>query len=114
MILNSWKEIAQHLQCGVRSAQRWEQLGLPIKRPFRGQRSAVVADSDELDSWRRDNAFWREKDFDMLADVQRARKLRAEAREARALLRSRMEALKQELAAIRKKRRRRAPESEAP
>ena len=107
MILSGWKEIAQYLRCGVRSAQRWEAIGLPLKRPFSGRRSAVLADSDELDSWRRDSAFWKKKDWDILASVQRARELRAEVKAARELMRSRMSALRKELAEIRKKRGRR-------
>jgi CheY-like chemotaxis protein len=52
MILTGWKSIARHLQCGVRSAQRWEMdLGLPIKRPAGGERHLVFAFSEELDDW---------------------------------------------------------------
>jgi CheY-like chemotaxis protein len=51
MILNGWKEIAQHLGRGVRTIQRWEHLGLPIRRPNHKNRSAVVAFSQELDEW---------------------------------------------------------------
>jgi CheY-like chemotaxis protein len=51
MILNGWKEIAQHLGRGVRTVQRWEILGLPVRRPRSKSRSAVVAFADELDSW---------------------------------------------------------------
>jgi len=78
-----------------------------LERPFSGRRSAVLADSDELDSWRRDSAFWKKKDWDILASVQRARELRAEVKAARELMRSRMSALRKELAEIRKKRGRR-------
>jgi hypothetical protein len=50
MILKSWKEIANHLHCGVRTAQRWEQeFGLPIRRP--PDRNVVLAISEELDEW---------------------------------------------------------------
>jgi len=110
MILSGWKEIAQHLRCGVRSAQRREALGLPIKRPFPGRRSAVLAESEELDSWQRDSAFWKKQDWNILASVQRARELRAEVKQARELLRSRMNALRKELSEIRKKRVRRLPQ----
>ena len=34
MILTSWKEIASHLNYAVRTAQRWEQHGLPVRRPI--------------------------------------------------------------------------------
>jgi hypothetical protein len=51
-ILNGWKEISNHLERGVRTAQRWEtQLGMPVYRPALKDRSAVVAFSDELDRW---------------------------------------------------------------
>jgi len=50
MILKSWKEIADYLHCGVRTAQRWErELGLPIRRP--GDRSVVLATTEELGEW---------------------------------------------------------------
>jgi hypothetical protein len=51
-VLNSWKEIAQHLGRGVRTIQRWERdLGLPVRRPRGKSRSAVIALVDELDAW---------------------------------------------------------------
>lgn len=51
MILNGWKEIANHLGRGVRTVQRWEQFGLPVRRPKGTDRSAVLALSEELDAW---------------------------------------------------------------
>lgn len=53
VILNGWKEIAAHLGRGVRTVQRWESLGLPIRRPKRKDRSAVVAFAQEVDDWLR-------------------------------------------------------------
>jgi len=51
-VLNGWKEIAQHLGRGVRTAQRWEkQLRLPIRRPHGDARSPVCARVAELDAW---------------------------------------------------------------
>jgi len=51
--LNSWKEIASHLDRGVRTVQRWEsELGLPVRRTGRGKRGAVYALVSELDLWR--------------------------------------------------------------
>ena len=51
-ILNSWKEIANYLGRGVRTAQRWERdLGLPIHRPKGKDRSAVLAFPEELNQW---------------------------------------------------------------
>ena len=53
-ILNSWKEIAGHLGRGIRTVQRWERdLGLPVHRPDRKRRSAVLAPSGDLESWLR-------------------------------------------------------------
>lgn len=51
MILNGWKEIANHLGRGVRTVQRWEQLGLPVRRPNSRLRSAVICTTEELDAW---------------------------------------------------------------
>jgi len=51
MILNSWKEIASYLRCSVRTAQRLEQSGMPVRRPAGHSRSAVIAMSDEIDVW---------------------------------------------------------------
>jgi hypothetical protein len=51
-ILNSWKEIAAYLGRGVRTVQRWERdLGLPVRRPRRKDRSTVLAFAEELDAW---------------------------------------------------------------
>jgi len=104
VILTGWKEIAQYLKCGVRTVQRWESDGLPIKRPHPGKRSHVVADSSQLDSWVHDNAFWRAKDRDLLDIIVRNRALRAETRKARADLHSKMQELRKEMAALRAKR----------
>lgn len=51
MILNGWKEIASHLGRGVRTVQRWEQWGLPVRRPNSKLRSAVICTTEELDAW---------------------------------------------------------------
>jgi hypothetical protein len=54
--LQSWKEIASELNCGVRTAQRWERtLGMPVRRIGNG-RGHVVAFNDELQRWLRDRA----------------------------------------------------------
>lgn len=50
--LNSWKEIAQYLDRGVRTIQRWEHgLGLPVHRIGKGKRSPVFATATELNFW---------------------------------------------------------------
>jgi hypothetical protein len=51
-VLNSWKEIAQYLNRGIRTVQRWEEeLDLPVRRPRAGGRSPVLAIRSELDVW---------------------------------------------------------------
>ncbi len=50
--LESWKEIAAHLKTSVRTAQRWEeQNSLPVTRILRDKRSAVYANTADLDRW---------------------------------------------------------------
>ncbi|MCL4524030.1 MAG: hypothetical protein M1453_08535 [Acidobacteria bacterium] len=50
--LNSWKEIAAHLQVETRTAMRWEDdRGLPIHRVPGGGRAAVFAYAEEIDAW---------------------------------------------------------------
>jgi hypothetical protein len=51
--LSGWKEIAEHLHLGVRTAQRWERLGLPVRRVSDSPCSPVVAIPDELELWAR-------------------------------------------------------------
>lgn len=54
--LNGWKEIAAHLDKGVRTAQRWEkEYGLPIRRLGRDGGEIVFASKAELDEWQRAN-----------------------------------------------------------
>jgi hypothetical protein len=51
-ILSGWKQIANYMQAGVRTVQRWEQVfGLPVHRPKAGARGAVIAFAEELESW---------------------------------------------------------------
>jgi hypothetical protein len=50
-LLNSWKEIATYLGRGVRTAQRWERYGLPVRRLAPGPRASVIADAHEIDTW---------------------------------------------------------------
>ena len=50
--LNSWKEIAQYLDRGVRTVQRWERdLHLPVRRLPGRKRSAILALREEIDAW---------------------------------------------------------------
>jgi hypothetical protein len=50
-LLNSWKEIAAYMRRGVRTIQRWENDGLPIRRVGTGNRAPVFAFSGEIDKW---------------------------------------------------------------
>lgn len=51
-VLSSWKEIARYFGKGVRTVQRWEtEFGLPVRRARWGDKSAVLAIPEELDSW---------------------------------------------------------------
>lgn len=108
VILRGWKQIADHIGTGVRTAQRWEQQGLPVRRPTRGPRSHVIAASEELDSWVRKGPYWRTKRFDFLEVVERNEELRKELVAGLANLQSRMNALQKEVAALRSRRKRRS------
>ncbi len=49
---SSWKEIAEYLDCDVKTAQRYEKLrDLPVHRVPGGQRSTVFAYRDEIEEW---------------------------------------------------------------
>jgi hypothetical protein len=50
-LLNSWKEIAAYLGRGVRTVQRWEKFGLPVRRVGFGTRSPVMACVRDVDLW---------------------------------------------------------------
>jgi hypothetical protein len=50
--LESWKEIAAFLGCDERTAMRWEEVGLPIRRISGRKRSRVFASRKEVEGWR--------------------------------------------------------------
>lgn len=51
--LNSWKEIAAYVSCGVRTVQRWEKTeGLAIRRHVHQTQATVYAFTSEIDRWR--------------------------------------------------------------
>lgn len=87
MILSGWKEIAQYLHCGLRTAQRRQSVGLPVRRSYSGHRAPVFAYSEEIDEWLHGGSFWRKKDVDKLAHITRSRELRAQVRQSREKLR---------------------------
>lgn len=52
--LNSWKAIARHLGCSVRTARRWEaDEGLPVHRHIHRTKASVYAYRPEVDAWLR-------------------------------------------------------------
>lgn len=53
--LNGWKEISAYIGKGVRQAQRWEKLGMPVHR-VGGMDGVVYAFRTEIDQWRRSAA----------------------------------------------------------
>jgi hypothetical protein len=87
--LTSWKDIAAYLGKGIRTVQRWEdELGLPVRRPKQGLKSAVFAVPEEIDAWVKSIKF---QDRDSLISS-----LRAEVQSLRhelALARSRISSL---------------------
>lgn len=101
MILRGWKQIAEYLGCGIRTAQRWQKDGLPVQRLSSGSRAHVAADSEQLAYWVRDSSLRRGSHPETLANVERARKLRREVKQARETLHLKMEALRRGLDALR-------------
>lgn len=51
-IFSGWKQIADYLGKGVRTAQRYERaLSLPVHRPAGTSKGSVIATKAELDGW---------------------------------------------------------------
>ncbi len=50
-LFSSWKEISAFLNRGVRTVQRWEHCGLPIRRPIGAGKNVVFAVESELQRW---------------------------------------------------------------
>ena len=50
-ILNGWKEISSYLRMGIRTAQRYEEFGLPVRRPAGRHTGSVMATKIQLDAW---------------------------------------------------------------
>ena len=94
MTLVGWKEIARYLRCGVRSAQRWQSRGLPVKRLYPGRHAPVWANSDEVDRWARGGSFWRDKQVGTRANVMRSQELRAQVERSREKLHHTLDELK--------------------
>ncbi len=92
--LNGWKEIAMYVGRGVRTVQRWEALGLPVRRPKSRLRSAVVTTTEEVDTWLESCGNGRMEEMPRLANgsVEDYARLAAEV----TLLRARVEQLRAE------------------
>jgi len=97
-LLSGWKEIAEHLHLGVRTAQRWERLGLPVRRVSESGCSPVVAIPDELELWaRRRDA---KSDADVIAAKQSRAKRSAELRQSHIKTHRRTRTLLRQLSAL--------------
>ena len=104
MILSGWKEIAQYLRCGVRTAQRWQSKGLPVRRAYPGPRAPVLAVSEEIDVWRGAGTFpVHRKDPYTREIVMRSQALRAQVRQSRETLHRTIDQLKKTWEPIRLK-----------
>lgn len=95
MILTGWKEISEHLRYGVRTVQRWEHNGLPVKRVTKSPHSPVVADSGELDAWILHRIQLPTGTSRKIAgNLQRAQELQRESQEIQKELRRRLDVLR--------------------
>ena len=83
VLLSGWKEIATYLRCGLRTVQRWEALGIPVRRVRPGNRGPVLARTEDLDSWIRRRSLNLKGRIhpDLEATFSRAASARARARE---------------------------------
>src|SRR5215472_10674778 len=103
MLLSGWKEIATHLRCGVRTAQRWSKRGLPVRHIGRGPKPPVVAHSVLIDGWVRYGGPVRLDEIDTKAIIAKSKKLRAEIQVARRSLRESVHTLRDGLSTFRNK-----------
>ena len=103
MILTGWKRIAQHLGYSVRTVQRWEKRGLPVRRISYGARSPVVSDSEELEHWLLRGRLPQEVVTGSASNVRESVLLRSEAQRSRQKLHQNVTALKTQFAALRHK-----------
>ena len=101
MLLQGWKEIAQYLRCGVRTAQRWAQQGMPTKHIRNGPRGPVIAYSQEIDQWIKHELAESRSGARGAGLIRRSRELRAELAKTRRTFRQESDLLKRELAALR-------------
>jgi len=97
VLRTAWKQIAQHVGYGVRTGQRGEYLGLPVRRVTGDARGPVVADSSLVNEWMRQGAG-RGRTRNTWKNVRRARELRAAIAKAREELNLRLEVLRAAMA----------------
>ena len=50
-LLRSWKQIADYLKTSVRTVQRYEEMGLPVRRIALLKTGGVFAVRSEVDAW---------------------------------------------------------------
>jgi hypothetical protein len=105
VILTGWKQISTHLGYGIRTAQRWQRQGLPVKRVTGSKRSPVVADSEELDAWiLRGRVLPSGAPANLWRNLQRARELQRAIEKNRKEFQLKLEALRKGLAEFRSRR----------
>lgn len=100
VLLMGWKEIASHLRCGVRTAQRWASHGMPVRRLGSGPKGRAVADSKLLDAWLSQGGQIKEE---MLSQgiITQSEKLLAELNFSQQTLREGLRSLKEQISSLR-------------
>ena len=107
MILTGWKEISKHLRYGVRTVQRWESIGLPVRRVNNAAKSPVVADSEELDAWiLHRSRIPTQAPQDLVNNLRRAQELRRQIEQSRKEFQQRVQTFREQLADFREKKKR--------
>jgi hypothetical protein len=101
MLLQGSKEIAHYLRCGVRTAQRWAQQGMPTRRIRIGPRGPVIAYLQEIDQWLKHELAKSRGRREARNIIRRSRELRVELEKTRQSFRREVDLLNRELAALR-------------
>jgi hypothetical protein len=96
MLLTGWKMIARHLSIGVRTAQRWQHSGLPVRRPWSGPRGPVLAYSDDIEDWIRTRGE-HTGNGSFVRTLREARERHRQLSEEQAILRLEMQCRREEL-----------------
>ena len=104
MILTGWKEIACYLKCSVRTVQRWEGCGLPIRRPTASSRAHVVAYSEDINRWLACGLFRGNDKTRIIENLERTSKLRVQVERSCEDLFSKLETFQRELTVLRARR----------